>query len=90
MVVAHIDEVAESILFELGRVEAQSRSITQAVPLLDSDSIDRIVPGLVDQYGDLKVFGGGIWPLPQKRSERDKHSTFSHRNASGVMTVNTH
>ena len=90
MVVAHIDEVAESILFELGRVEAQSRSITQTVPLLDSDSIDRVVPGLVDQYGDIKVFGGGIWPLPQKRSERDKHSTFFHRNASGVMTVNTH
>ncbi len=89
-VLAHIDEVAERILFELAKVEAQSRSITQTVPLLDSDSIDRVVPGLVDQYGDPKVFGGGIWPLPQKRSERDKHSTFFHRDASGKLTVNTH
>nr|WP_298114128.1 methyl-accepting chemotaxis protein [uncultured Pseudomonas sp.] len=89
-VLAHIDEVAGRILFELAKVEAQSRSITQTVPLLDSDSIDRVLPGLVDQYGDPKVFGGGIWPLPQKRSERDKHSTFFHRDGSGKLTVNTH
>ncbi len=89
-VLAHIDEVAGRVLFELAKVEAQSRSITQTVPLLDSDSIDRVVPGLVDQYGDPKVFGGGIWPLPQKRSERDKHSTFFHRDGSGKLTVNTH
>ncbi|SIQ66477.1 methyl-accepting chemotaxis protein [Aquipseudomonas alcaligenes] len=49
-----------------------------------------MVPGLVDQYGDTKVFGGGIWPLPQKRSEQDKHSTFFHRDAGGKMTVNTY
>ena len=32
---------------------AQSRSITQTIPLLDSDTIDVVVPGLVDQYGDI-------------------------------------
>ena len=90
LVLTKVNKIAESILFELAKVEAQSRSITQTVPLLDSDSIDRVVPGLVDQYGDPKVFGGGIWPLPQKRSERDKHSTFFHRDASGSMTVNTY
>jgi methyl-accepting chemotaxis protein len=90
LVLTKVNQIADSILFELAKVEAQSRSITQTIPLLDSDSIDVVVPGLVDQYGDPKVFGGGIWPLPQKRSERDKHSTFFHRDASGKMVVNTY
>jgi methyl-accepting chemotaxis protein len=90
LVLGKVNKIAETILFELAKVEAQSRSITQTIPLLDSDSIDLVVPGLVDQYGDAKVFGGGIWPLPQQRSERDKHSTFFHRDGSGKMTVNTY
>ncbi len=90
LVLGKVNKIAETILFELAKVEAQSRSITQTIPLLDSDTIDSVVPGLVDQYGDPKVFGGGIWPLAQKRSERDKHSTFFHRDASGRMTVNTY
>jgi len=90
LVLGKVNRIAETILFELAKVEAQSRSITQTVPLLDSDSIDRVVPGLVDQYGDAKVFGGGIWPLPRQRSERDKHSTFYHRDASGKLVVNTY
>ena len=90
LVLGKVSKISETILFELAKVEAQSRSITQTIPLLDSDSIDVVVPGLVDQYGDPKVFGGGIWPLPQKRSEQDKHSTFFHRDASGKMTVNTY
>jgi methyl-accepting chemotaxis protein len=88
-VLSQVNKIAETILFELAKVEAQSRSITQTIPLLDSDTIDRVVPGLVDQYGDPKVFGGGIWPLPQKRSERDQHSTFYHRNGAGQLQVNT-
>ncbi|UUY09754.1 methyl-accepting chemotaxis protein [Pseudomonas sp. J452] len=90
LVLGKVNKIAETILFELAKVEAQSRSITQTIPLLDSASIDSVVPGLVDQYGDPKVFGGGIWPLPQKRSELAKHSTFFHRDASGKMTVNTY
>lgn len=90
LVLSKVNKISEAILFELAKVEAQSRSITQTIPLLDSASIDVVVPGLVDQYGDPKVFGGGIWPLPQKRSELDKHSTFFHRDASGKMTVNTY
>ena len=90
LVLGKVNKISEAILFELAKVEAQSRSITQTIPLLDSASIDVVVPGLVDQYGDPKVFGGGIWPLPQKRSEQDKHSTFFHRDASGKMTVNTY
>ncbi len=90
LVLGKVNKISEAILFELAKVEAQSRSITQTIPLLDSASIDVVVPGLVDQYGDPKVFGGGIWPLPQKRSEQDKHSTFFHRDAGGKMTVNTY
>ena len=85
-----IAEVAEQIQGELNKVQAQQRSITQTIPLLDSDTIDSVLPGLVDQYGELKVFGGGIWPLPGQRTpERNKHSTFWHRDASGKLAVNT-
>ncbi len=91
-VVLHkVDQVATRILTDLARVEAQSRGITQAVPLLDSDGIDRVMPGLIDQYGDAKVFGGGIWPMTQMRTPgRNKHSTFYHRDASGKLVVSTY
>ncbi|WP_282340840.1 methyl-accepting chemotaxis protein [Pseudomonas sp. PS02288] len=88
---AQVGEIGSRIKLELAQVQAQSRSITQTIPLLDSDTIDRVLPGLVDQYGDAKVFGGGIWPLPDKRTPgRAKHSTFYHRDASGKLTLNEH
>lgn len=90
VVLNRIDEVAKTIQGELSKVQAQQRSITQTIPLLDSDAIDKVLPGLVDQYGELKVFGGGIWPLPNQRTPgRNKHSTFWHRDASGKLMVNT-
>jgi len=90
VVLNRIDEVAKTIQGELNKVQAQQRSITQTIPLLDSDAIDKVLPGLVDQYGELKVFGGGIWPLPNQRTPgRNKHSTFWHRDASGKLMVNT-
>lgn len=91
IVMSQVTEIGEHISMELARVEAQARSITQTVPMLASDEIDRVLPGLVDQYGDIKVFGGGIWPLPEVRTpDRAKHSTFYHRDASGKLIVNTH
>lgn len=90
VVLNRIAEVAEQIQGELNKVQSQQRSITQTIPLLDSDAIDKVLPGLVDQYGELKVFGGGIWPLPNQRTPgRNKHSTFWHRDASGKLAVNT-
>nr|WP_025127474.1 methyl-accepting chemotaxis protein [Pseudomonas sp. PH1b] len=89
VVLNRIAEVAQRIQGELHKVQAQQRSITQTIPLLDSDSIDKVLPGLVDQYGEQKVFGGGIWPLPGQRTPgRTKHSTFWHRDASGKLVVN--
>ena len=80
VVLNRIAEVAEQIHGELNKVQAQQRSITQTIPLLDSAAIDTVLPGLVDQYGELKVFGGGIWPLPgQREAGRNKFSTFWHR-----------
>ncbi len=91
IVMSQVTEIGEHISMELARVEAQARSITQTVPMLVSDEIDRVLPALVDQYGDIKVFGGGIWPLPEVRTlGRAKHSTFYHRDASGKLIVNTH
>lgn len=91
IVLSDVNEIGQRISIELAQVAAQARSITQTVPMLDSDEIDRVLPGLVDQYGDVKVFGGGIWPLPEKRTPgRAKHSTFYHRDQSGKLVVNTH
>jgi len=85
-----IAEVAQQIQGELNKVQSQQRSITQTIPLLDSAAIDTVLPGLVDQYGELKVFGGGIWPLPgQREAGRNKFSTFWHRDSSGKLAVNT-
>lgn len=86
-----LDNLSASFMGELNKVQAQQRAITQVVPGLTSDQIDEIQPLLVDQYGDKKVFGGGIWPLPYKRDTgREKHSTFYHRDSSGGLIVNTH
>ncbi|MDC6383282.1 methyl-accepting chemotaxis protein [Pseudomonas graminis] len=90
VVLGQVDQIGTRILSDLARVEAQSRAITQAVPLLDSDGIDKVLPGLVDQYGDQKVFGGGVWPMPDKRTPgRNKHSSFFHRDGSGQLVVST-
>ncbi|MDF3983744.1 methyl-accepting chemotaxis protein [Luteibacter sp. PPL201] len=86
-----VDEIGTVITNKLHQVEAQQRSITQTVALMDSASIDRLQPGLVDQYGDVDVFGGGIWPLPFKREPtKERDSTFFARDASGKLVVNTH
>ncbi|WKB55198.1 methyl-accepting chemotaxis protein [Eleftheria terrae] len=92
VVIGHdVNAIAIRITEQLRQVEAQQRSITQSVSLMDSDTIDTLLPGLVDQYGDPNVFGGGIWPLPQKRdASRDKFSTFFARDKAGKLNVNTH
>lgn len=88
---ADVDQIAVAITQQLHQVESQQRSITETVAQLDSDAIDRLLPALVDQYGELNVFGGGIWPLPNKRDpSRDRFSTFYARDASThQLTVNT-
>ncbi|MCW7540205.1 methyl-accepting chemotaxis protein [Aquabacterium sp. A7-Y] len=86
-----VNAIAVRITEQLKQVEAQQRSITQTVALMESDAIDMLLPGLVDQYGDPNVFGGGIWPLPNKRDPaRDRFSTFFARDASNKLNVNTH
>ncbi|MCG7585559.1 methyl-accepting chemotaxis protein [Photobacterium sp. OFAV2-7] len=79
------------ISMELEQVQSQQRAITQTIPLVSSEQIDQILPGLVDQYGNSKVFGGGIWPLPgQRQQDIEKFSTFFHRDASDKLIVNTY
>lgn len=86
-----VDQIATAITAQMNKVEAQARSITQAVAIMDSNTIDQLLPGLVDQYGDSNVFGGGIWPLPNKREQGViKFSTFFARNGDNKLTVNTH
>ncbi|MDA5542636.1 methyl-accepting chemotaxis protein [Yersinia rochesterensis] len=86
-----VNQIATAITAQMNKVEAQARSITQAVAIMDSNTIDQLLPGLVDQYGDSNVFGGGIWPLPNKREQGViKFSTFFARNGENKLTVNTH
>lgn len=88
----NVDEIATQITKRLTSVEAQQRAITQTVALTDSSSIDAILPGLLDQYGDSTVAGGGIWPLPNKREAgKDRYSSFLVRNtASGQLEINNY
>jgi methyl-accepting chemotaxis protein len=92
VVASDVDQISIRVSEQLRQVEAQQRSITQTIPLLDSDQIDKLQPGLVDQNGDPNVFGGGIWPLPNMREKgRDKFSTFFARDAAtNQLVVNTH
>ncbi|CUI08633.1 methyl-accepting chemotaxis protein [Massilia antarctica] len=86
-----VNNIAIKITQQLKQVEAQQRAITQTVALMDSAAIDTLLPGLVDQYGDLNVFGGGIWPVPRKRDpEKEKFSTFYARDPAGKLQINTH
>ncbi|PWC23055.1 methyl-accepting chemotaxis protein [Brenneria roseae subsp. roseae] len=86
-----VDSLAATIVEQMNRVQAQQRSITESVSIMDSASIDVLLPALVNQYQDTTVFGGGIWPLPHQRDpERDKFSTFFARDSSNQLKVNTY
>ena len=87
-----VGNVAVSIVEQMNRVQAQMRSVTQTAAAMQSEEIDRLLPALVDQYKDVNVFGGGIWPLPEKREAgRNKFSTFFARNpGSNQLEVNTY
>ncbi|HGW5059877.1 TPA: methyl-accepting chemotaxis protein [Citrobacter koseri] len=87
---ATVELQSDAIKEQMNRVKAQQRTITELVPGLQSDQIDALLPLFVNQYGDLNVFGGGIWPLPGLREPgRDKFSTFYARDAGGVLQLNT-
>ena len=65
----------------------QSR-ITQLVAQLPSEQMEPSSRPLIDQYGNGMVFGGGIWPLPDKREAgRAKFSTFFHGDASSNALI---
>ena len=85
-----VDALAARIVEQMNRVQAQQRTITEAVSVLDSAAIDSLLPALVNQYQDSNVFGGGIWPLPNMREAgREKFSTFFARDANNQLQVNT-
>ena len=90
-VAMRVSEIATDIRDQLNGVQSQSRSITQLVAQLPSEQIDALLPALIDQYGNAMVFGGGIWPLPEKREAgRAKFSTFYHRDAANALIPNTY
>jgi len=86
-----VDSLASGIVEQMNRVQAQQRAITEAASVMDSATIDTLLPTLVNQYQDSNVFGGGIWPLPNRRDPaKEKDSSFFARNASNELQVNTY
>ncbi|GGI91373.1 methyl-accepting chemotaxis protein [Shewanella gelidii] len=86
-----VKDIATEIKLTLAAVQAQQRVTTQLIPNLSSDQIDTLLPYMVDQYGNQLVFGGGIWPLPNKRIDGvNRASSFYHRDSSGKLIVNTY
>ncbi|KGD79281.1 methyl-accepting chemotaxis protein [Pantoea vagans] len=86
-----VDSLASGIVEQMNRVQAQQRAITEAASVMDSATIDILLPTLVNQYQDSNVFGGGIWPLPNRRDPaKEKDSSFFARNASNELQVNTY
>ena len=86
-----VDSLASGIVEQMNRVQAQQRAITEAASVMDSATIDTLLPTLVNQYQDSNVFGGGIWPLPNHRDPaKEKDSSFFARNASNELQVNTY
>lgn len=89
--IGEAEQISNVIKSELARVQSQQRAITETIPKLDSAEIDSLLPAMVNQYGELKIFGGGIWPLPEKRLVgRSKYSTFYHRDSNGKLIENMH
>ena len=86
-----VDGLAGRIVEQMNRVQAQQRAITEAAGVMDSATIDTLLPALVNQYQDSNVFGGGIWPLPNRRDPaKEKDSSFFARNANNQLQVNTY
>ncbi|MGC0883469.1 methyl-accepting chemotaxis protein [Pantoea agglomerans] len=86
-----VDSLASGIVEQMNRVQAQQRAITEAASVMESTTIDTLLPTLVNQYQDSNVFGGGIWPLPNRRDPaKEKDSSFFARNASNELQVNTY
>jgi len=84
-----LQNVSANVFNKLNKVEAQQKNITQVIPELSSEQIDKLLPALVDQYGDSNVFGGGIWPLPDQRQEGTrKFSSFVHRDSNNQLISN--
>lgn len=85
-----IGEQAATVSQLMSRVQAQQRGLTETVAQLDSADIDRLLPALVNQYGDPNLFGGGVWPLPGKREPGlAKFSTFFARDDQHQLRLNT-
>ncbi|MGC0806576.1 methyl-accepting chemotaxis protein [Pantoea agglomerans] len=86
-----VDSLASGIVEQMNRVQAQQRAITEAASVMESATIDTLLPTLVNQYQDSNVFGGGIWPLPNRRDPaKEKDSSFFARNASNELQENTY
>ncbi|WP_217478920.1 methyl-accepting chemotaxis protein [Enterobacter chuandaensis] len=85
-----INEHTADVTQLMSRVQAQQRGLTETVAQLDSAQIDRLLPALVNQYGDSTLFGGGVWPLPGKRDPGvEKYSTFYARDGQNQLQLNS-
>ncbi|BDU21451.1 methyl-accepting chemotaxis protein [Dyella sp. GSA-30] len=86
-----VDAIGVEITRKMTQIQSQSRAISQSAVLLGNPDVDRLLPGILDQYGDPHVFGGGIWPLPfQREANKERDSTFYARGDDSRFALNTH
>uniref|UniRef100_UPI00289942B3 methyl-accepting chemotaxis protein n=2 Tax=Pantoea sp. TaxID=69393 RepID=UPI00289942B3 len=85
-----VDALATRIVEQMNRVQAQQRAITESAAVMESATIDALLPTLVNQYQDTNVFGGGIWPLPNLRDPaKQKDSSFFARDVDNRLQANS-
>lgn len=86
-----VETLGMRIIEQMNRVQAQQRAITESASVMESATIDLLLPALVNQYQDINVFGGGIWPLPHRRDvDKEKDSTFFARDSSHQLQANSY
>ncbi|UPW18071.1 methyl-accepting chemotaxis protein [Agarivorans sp. TSD2052] len=89
IVESKLDLLESEFLGELNKVNSQQLAIAQLTSELPGSGIDILLPSLIDQYGDSKIEGGGIWPIPYIRyTDVEKSSTFFTRNNNGSLEYN--
>ncbi len=84
------DGIINEVNLKLYEIEALQKSITQLIPEIESDDIDKLLPYIIDQYKNDELFGGGVWLEPNDRiSHIERASTFYARGHDGKLHLNT-
>lgn len=84
----HLEASAQQLTAQLNRYASLTQSLAalaETLPL-EQEVFMAYFPNLINQFGDSRIAGGGIWPEPNAfDSDKQKFSFFWARNASGQL-----